>query len=143
VCLCSCVAYQALLCANPVFRDFHNRNRNLAEFKEIVEVYVEAHSSQPDSSFSYDLPLLLLLRRRYVLNRLHAKLWDDFTTLFAKEDNDLLSLASSLKNLRQSDVGTHSLPHTFPPCNDSSHATTLVCVCVCVWYLRRSTGVAV
>lgn len=73
-------------------------------------MYVEAHSSQPYCSFSYDL-LLLLLRCRYVLNRLHAKLWDDFTTLFAKEDNDLLSLASSLKNLRQSDVGTHSLPH--------------------------------
>lgn len=72
-------AVEALLCANPVFREFHIRNRNLAEFKEIVEVYV--------------------------LNRLHAKLWDDFTTLFAKEDNDLLSLASSLKNLRQSDVG--------------------------------------
>lgn len=30
---------QALLCANPVFRDFHYKNKNLMEFKEIVEVY--------------------------------------------------------------------------------------------------------
>jgi len=70
---------EALLCANPVFRDFHYKNKNLMEFKEIVEVYV--------------------------LNRLHAKLWDSFTTIFAKEDNEFFAIATSLKNLRQSDVG--------------------------------------
>lgn len=30
--------FQALLCANPIFREFHDKNKHLSEFKEIVEV---------------------------------------------------------------------------------------------------------